>query len=59
MSVIDEAFSRDVRPYLDLIDSLRRLGVHNDLSLPQIAVMGDQVICGLNMTLNLEIDKLV
>lgn len=37
-----EVFERDVRPLMDLIDSLRQLGVHQDVSLPQIAVMGDQ-----------------
>ena len=31
-----------VRPWLDLIDTLRAQGVHQDLPLPQIAVMGDQ-----------------
>ncbi|KAB5523371.1 hypothetical protein PHYPO_G00151780 [Pangasianodon hypophthalmus] len=31
-----------VRPYIDLIDSLRLIGVEEDLSLPTIAVIGDQ-----------------
>ena len=31
-----------VRPWLDLIDTLRSQGVQQDLPLPQIAVMGDQ-----------------
>ncbi|KAF5901384.1 interferon-induced GTP-binding protein Mx3-like, partial [Clarias magur] len=31
-----------VRPYLDLIDSLRLIGIEEDLALPTIAVIGDQ-----------------
>ncbi|XP_041950663.1 interferon-induced GTP-binding protein Mx2-like isoform X2 [Alosa sapidissima] len=31
-----------VRPYLDLIDSLRLMGIDEDLALPAIAVIGDQ-----------------
>uniref|UniRef100_A0A8C4RV74 Interferon-induced GTP-binding protein Mx n=1 Tax=Erpetoichthys calabaricus TaxID=27687 RepID=A0A8C4RV74_ERPCA len=31
-----------IRPYIDLIDSLRALGVDQDLTLPSIAVIGDQ-----------------
>ena len=31
-----------MRPCLDLIDSLRALGVEQDLALPAIAVIGDQ-----------------
>ncbi|KAF4075102.1 hypothetical protein AMELA_G00230790 [Ameiurus melas] len=31
-----------VRPYIDLIDSLRMSGIEEDLSLPTIAVIGDQ-----------------
>ena len=31
-----------IRPWLDLIESLRREGVEEDIQLPQIAVMGDQ-----------------
>jgi len=30
------------RAWIDLVDELRALGVYNDVSLPQIAVMGDQ-----------------
>lgn len=40
---MEGSFDRDVRPYLDLVNSLRQVGVHQDTSLPQIAVMGDQV----------------
>mmetsp|Transcript_48307 Transcript_48307/g.135283 ORF Transcript_48307/g.135283 Transcript_48307/m.135283 type:complete len:222 (-) Transcript_48307:1299-1964(-) len=36
------AHEQNVRPWLDLIDTLRAQGVHEDLPLPQIAVMGDQ-----------------
>ncbi|XP_022530557.2 interferon-induced GTP-binding protein Mx1 [Astyanax mexicanus] len=31
-----------VRPLIDLIDSLRQLGIEEDLALPSIAVIGDQ-----------------
>ena len=31
-----------MRPCIDLIDSLRALGVEQDLALPAIAVIGDQ-----------------
>ncbi|KAG7315752.1 hypothetical protein KOW79_020618 [Hemibagrus wyckioides] len=31
-----------VRPYIDLIDSLRLIGIDEDLALPTIAVIGDQ-----------------
>ncbi|XP_062406674.1 interferon-induced GTP-binding protein Mx-like isoform X2 [Sardina pilchardus] len=31
-----------IRPYLDLIDSLRLMGIDQDLPLPAIAVIGDQ-----------------
>ncbi|KAJ1460259.1 P-loop containing nucleoside triphosphate hydrolase protein [Pelagophyceae sp. CCMP2097] len=37
-----EGLSRATRPFIDLIDTLRRHGVQQDLPLPQIAVMGDQ-----------------
>ncbi|XP_059402414.1 interferon-induced GTP-binding protein Mx2-like [Carassius carassius] len=32
----------NIRPYIDLIDTLRSVGIHKDLSLPTIAVIGDQ-----------------
>ncbi|XP_067849420.1 interferon-induced GTP-binding protein Mx3-like [Heptranchias perlo] len=35
-------YEEKVRPCIDLIDSLRALGVDQDLSLPAIAVIGDQ-----------------
>ncbi|XP_077066930.1 myxovirus (influenza virus) resistance G [Siphateles boraxobius] len=31
-----------IRPYIDLIDTLRSVGIHKDLALPTIAVIGDQ-----------------
>mmetsp|Transcript_26171 Transcript_26171/g.30995 ORF Transcript_26171/g.30995 Transcript_26171/m.30995 type:complete len:678 (+) Transcript_26171:20-2053(+) len=37
-----EPIREAVRPWLDLIDTLRAQGVQQDLPLPQIAVMGDQ-----------------
>jgi len=39
---LTEAHEKNVRPWLDLVDTLRAQGVHEDLPLPQIAVMGDQ-----------------
>ncbi|KAM6224043.1 interferon-induced GTP-binding protein Mx2 [Rhynchocyon petersi] len=35
-------YQEKVRPCIDLIDSLRALGVEQDLALPAIAVIGDQ-----------------
>uniref|UniRef100_A0A8C9QDY7 MX dynamin like GTPase 1 n=1 Tax=Spermophilus dauricus TaxID=99837 RepID=A0A8C9QDY7_SPEDA len=35
-------YEEKVRPCIDLIDSLRALGVERDLALPAIAVIGDQ-----------------
>ncbi|KAK9952345.1 hypothetical protein ABG768_018190 [Culter alburnus] len=31
-----------IRPYIDLIDNLRSFGIHKDVALPHIAVIGDQ-----------------
>ncbi|KAK9952338.1 hypothetical protein ABG768_018183 [Culter alburnus] len=31
-----------IRPYIDLIDNLRSVGIHKDVPLPHIAVIGDQ-----------------
>ncbi|XP_050958341.1 interferon-induced GTP-binding protein Mx3 isoform X2 [Labeo rohita] len=31
-----------IRPYIDLIDTLRSVGIHKDLPLPTIVVIGDQ-----------------
>uniref|UniRef100_A0A8C0V787 MX dynamin like GTPase 1 n=1 Tax=Cyanistes caeruleus TaxID=156563 RepID=A0A8C0V787_CYACU len=35
-------YEQKIRPCIDLVDSLRALGVEKDLSLPAIAVIGDQ-----------------
>ncbi|KAM9454732.1 interferon-induced GTP-binding protein Mx1-like [Clarias gariepinus] len=39
---LNNSYERNVRPCIDLIDSLRALGVEKDLALPTIAVIGDQ-----------------
>jgi len=39
---IQLTFSARVRPMLNLIDDLRKIGVQNEVPIPQIAVMGDQ-----------------
>ncbi|KAG7315627.1 hypothetical protein KOW79_020493 [Hemibagrus wyckioides] len=39
---LSEQYEEKVRPCIDLIDSLRALGVEKDLALPTIAVIGDQ-----------------
>nr|XP_055048656.1 interferon-induced GTP-binding protein Mx3-like [Misgurnus anguillicaudatus] len=31
-----------IRPFIDLIDNLRKIGIHKDISLPTIVVIGDQ-----------------
>ncbi|XP_073688251.1 interferon-induced GTP-binding protein Mx2-like [Garra rufa] len=33
---------KSIRPYIDLIDTLRSVGIHKDLALPTIVVLGDQ-----------------
>ncbi|NXP22141.1 MX protein, partial [Scytalopus superciliaris] len=35
-------YEEKIRPCIDLVDSLRALGINKDLSLPAIAVIGDQ-----------------
>uniref|UniRef100_A0A3P9Q3D3 Interferon-induced GTP-binding protein Mx n=1 Tax=Poecilia reticulata TaxID=8081 RepID=A0A3P9Q3D3_POERE len=42
MATLNQQYEKKVRPYIDLIDSLRSLGVEKDLNLPAIAVIGDQ-----------------
>ncbi|KAF3689568.1 Interferon-induced GTP-binding protein Mx Interferon-inducible Mx protein [Channa argus] len=42
MSTLNQQYEEKVRPCIDLIDSLRSLGVEEDLALPAIAVIGDQ-----------------
>ncbi|KAJ8246757.1 hypothetical protein GJAV_G00255060 [Gymnothorax javanicus] len=39
---LEQQYEERVRPCIDLIDSLRSLGVEEDLALPAIAVIGDQ-----------------
>ncbi|XP_023684691.1 interferon-induced GTP-binding protein Mx3-like [Paramormyrops kingsleyae] len=41
-NILNEHYEEKVRPCIDLIDSLRSLGVEQDLALPAIAVIGDQ-----------------
>uniref|UniRef100_A0A671T2Q4 Interferon-induced GTP-binding protein Mx2-like n=1 Tax=Sinocyclocheilus anshuiensis TaxID=1608454 RepID=A0A671T2Q4_9TELE len=36
------AHLESIRPYIDLIDTLRSAGIHKDLALPTIIVIGDQ-----------------
>lgn len=42
MNNLCSQYEEKVRPCIDLIDSLRALGVEQDLALPAIAVIGDQ-----------------
>ena len=37
-----DAYDQSVRPYIDLVDSLRSSGVDQDVSLPSVVVIGDQ-----------------
>ncbi len=37
-----QQYEEKIRPCIDIIDSLRSLGVEKDLALPAIAVIGDQ-----------------
>lgn len=37
-----QAMSARARPVLDLVDSLRSLGLQSEIPIPQVAVMGDQ-----------------
>ncbi|KAL8190487.1 UNVERIFIED_CONTAM: Interferon-induced GTP-binding protein Mx1 [Gekko kuhli] len=41
-STLYSQYEEKIRPCIDLIDSLRALGVEKDLALPAIAVIGDQ-----------------
>jgi interferon-induced GTP-binding protein Mx1 len=41
-SALSAAMEKNVRPWVDLIDSLRAIGIEKEVDLPQIAVMGDQ-----------------
>uniref|UniRef100_A0AAR2LMZ7 Uncharacterized protein n=1 Tax=Pygocentrus nattereri TaxID=42514 RepID=A0AAR2LMZ7_PYGNA len=42
LGVFHRHLEERVRPYIDLIDSLRLIGIEEDLALPTIAVIGDQ-----------------
>jgi len=39
---LQQSFSAGVRKVLDLVDDLRKIGVQEEVPIPQIAVMGDQ-----------------
>ena len=39
---ITTAMSKRARPFLDLVDALRQDGIQSHITIPQIAVMGDQ-----------------
>ena len=39
---LDKAFEEDVRPFIDIIDELRSLGLDKDVPLPAVVVVGDQ-----------------
>ncbi|KAK3569103.1 hypothetical protein QTP86_022130, partial [Hemibagrus guttatus] len=41
-NTLNQQYEDKVRPYIDLVDNLRLLGVEKDLNLPAIAVIGDQ-----------------
>ncbi|XP_053311709.1 interferon-induced GTP-binding protein Mx2-like [Spea bombifrons] len=41
-NILCSQYEEKIRPCIDLIDSLRALGVEKDLALPAIAVIGDQ-----------------
>jgi interferon-induced GTP-binding protein Mx1 len=41
-SSLSEGIEKDVRPWLQLAEELRSLGLDQQLAVPQIAVMGDQ-----------------
>ncbi|XP_071994912.1 interferon-induced GTP-binding protein Mx2-like isoform X1 [Engystomops pustulosus] len=41
-NILGQQYEYKIRPCIDLIDSLRSLGVEKDLALPAIAVVGDQ-----------------
>ncbi|XP_042723192.1 interferon-induced GTP-binding protein Mx-like [Lagopus leucura] len=39
---LHDQYDKKIRPCIDLVDSLRMLGIGNDLTLPAITVIGDQ-----------------
>uniref|UniRef100_UPI00358E4A04 interferon-induced GTP-binding protein Mx-like isoform X2 n=1 Tax=Myxine glutinosa TaxID=7769 RepID=UPI00358E4A04 len=42
IGMLSSSFEKKVRPFLDLIDNLRAVGVEQDVALPTVAVIGDQ-----------------
>lgn len=42
---LDEAIEREVRPWLDLVDSLRAQGIQDELSLPQVSKLPKRGYC--------------
>ncbi len=42
MGEVHSHLEERIRPYIDLIDTLRSVGIHKDLALPTIVVIGDQ-----------------
>ena len=40
--VLSGLHATSVKPYTDLIEGLRKQGIHSDVHLPQIAVLGEQ-----------------
>uniref|UniRef100_A0A673GSY0 Interferon-induced GTP-binding protein Mx3-like n=1 Tax=Sinocyclocheilus rhinocerous TaxID=307959 RepID=A0A673GSY0_9TELE len=41
-NTVHSHLEESIRPYIDLIDTLRSVGIHKDLALPTIVVIGDQ-----------------
>lgn len=39
---LNKTYETAARPYVDLIDQLRSMGIEKDIEIPQIVVMGDQ-----------------
>lgn len=42
MAALDKGIESEVKPWIDFLDSMRLLGVSDNLPIPQIAVFGDQ-----------------
>lgn len=42
MDSLGAAFSQDIRPFIDVIDNLRRFGLQKDIDLPNVVVLDDQ-----------------
>ena len=41
-TTLQETFEENVRPFIDIIDELRSLGLQKDVALPDVVVVGDQ-----------------